>query len=188
MQGGILSAIGRKLANGESFFNQYIEAHEDGDMLLAPTLAGNIKILDVGNKQYYLNDGAFLASSDTIEIKVEMQNIGNALFGGTGGFFVMKTQGQGKLVVNGYGDLFELEITPEKEVTIDNQHVIAWDSSLNYNISLSTNRNSSMLGNLVNSVTSGEGIVTKFRGRGTVLISSRNFKSLAELIVANIKK
>ena len=41
IQGGILGALARRLANGESFFQQHIKATRgDGDCLLAPTLPG----------------------------------------------------------------------------------------------------------------------------------------------------
>jgi uncharacterized protein (AIM24 family) len=69
----------------------------------------------------------------------------------------METSGQGQVVVSGCGTLFELEVEPNKDVIIDNGHVVCWDSRLNYNLSLSTSQNSGFLGNLVNSVTSGEG-------------------------------
>ena len=42
---------------------------------------------------------------------------------------------------------------------------------------MSTRRGSGLLGNLVNSVVSGEGIVLKFSGQGKVIICSRNRNS-----------
>ncbi len=58
MQGGFLSALTRRLANGESFFQQHIRAERgDGDCLLAPMMPGGIEVLDVGKSQYNLNDG-----------------------------------------------------------------------------------------------------------------------------------
>ena len=62
---------------------------------------------------------------------------------------------------------------PGKEVVIDNAHVVAWDSALRYELAVAT-RSGGLLGNLVNSVTSGEGMVLRFAGRGKVLICSRN--------------
>lgn len=39
MKGGFLQSLGRKIANGESFFQQSIEAvHGNGETLLAPDL------------------------------------------------------------------------------------------------------------------------------------------------------
>lgn len=175
MQGGLLSAVARKLANGESFFNQYIEATSGyGETLLSPELPGDLQILDVGgSNQYIINDGAFLAASDSVNLEVKMQGIGSALFGGTGGFLTTKTSGQGKLAISGFGTMMEMHVTPENPMIVDNYHVVAWDQALQYEISLSTNKKG-LLSNLVNSVTSGEGIVTKFRGNGKIYVCSRN--------------
>lgn len=174
MQGGLLSALGRKFANGESFFNQFIEANNgDGETLLSPELPGELQILEVGAKQYYLNDGCFLAAEFGVDLKVKSQGIGQALFGGTGGFFITQTSGQGKLVVSGFGTVFEMPVTPENPIIVDNYHVIAWDKNLQYELSMSTQKGGFMA-NLVNSVTSGEGIVNKFKGNGTVYVCSRN--------------
>ena len=57
---------------------------------------------------------------------------------------------------------------------IDNAHVVAWDSSLHHEISVATQQSNGILGQLVNSVTSGEGMVLKFSGKGKVIICSRN--------------
>lgn len=189
MQGGLLSAIGRKFANGESFFNQHIEATRGpGEVLLAPQMPGDIQILDVSrDSQYLLNDGAFLASETTVDMRVRMQGIGQAFLGGTGGFFVMETSGQGKLAVAGFGSVFALSITRENDVIIDNQHVIAWDSRLRYDISMSTSKSKGFLGNLVNSVVSGEGLVTRFSGEGKVYVSSRNMRNFVQHIGSELR-
>ena len=175
MQGGILSSIARKMVNNESFFTQFIEATSgDGDTLLSPELPGDLQILEcTANHQYILNDGSFLAAESTVELNVKTQKIGQAFFGGTGGFFVTQTAGIGKIAVSGFGTMMELNITKNSPQIIDNYHVVAWDSKLKYELSLSTKK-SGLMGNIVNSFTSGEGIVTKFTGEGKVYICSRN--------------
>jgi uncharacterized protein (AIM24 family) len=88
MSGGILGSLMRRLANGESFFQQHIEASRgDGDCLLSPVLTGAMQVVEVGPRQYLLNDGAFVAAESGVEMKVQMQNIANALFAQSGGFF-----------------------------------------------------------------------------------------------------
>ena len=103
-----------------------------------------------------------------------MQNIGSSLFAGTGGFLIGQTAGEGQLVVNGFGTLFTLDVTADNPVIIDNGHVVAWDSRLHYEISVTTGNSRGLIGNLVNSVTSGEAVVLKFSGNGKVILSSRN--------------
>lgn len=175
MQGGVLQAVMRRFANGESFFQQHITATRgDGDCLLSPKLPGGMEVLDVGSVQYCISDDAYVAASDGVQVVAQSQGIGNALFGGTGGFFIGRSSGTGKLVVSGFGAIFTLDVTPEKSMIIDNGHVVAWDANLRYELSASTNQNRGLLGNLVNSVTSGEGLVLKFSGRGKVIVCSRN--------------
>jgi uncharacterized protein (TIGR00266 family) len=175
MRGGLGSALMRTFANGESFFQQHIEAvRGNGDCLLSPTLPGAMEVVDVGSRQYMISDGAFVAATSGIELKVRTQSLGNALFAQSGGFFITETSGQGQVVVSGFGSMSMLDVAPGKDVIIDNSHVVCWDSALRYEISMTTGQSSGFLGNLVNSQTSGEGVVLRFSGSGKVYVCSRN--------------
>jgi uncharacterized protein (TIGR00266 family) len=176
MRGGLGSALMRTFANGESFFQQHIEATRgDGDCLLSPTLPGAMQIVDCGpGSQYIISDGAFVAATSSVELKVRTQSVGNALFAGSGGFFVTETGGSGQLVVSGFGSMSMLEVEPGKDAIIDNSHVVAWDSTLRYEVSVTTGQSSGFLGNLINSQTSGDGLVLRFSGRGKIYVCSRN--------------
>jgi len=172
--GGIGSAIMRRLANEESFFQQHIEAVRGaGDCLLSPTLPGAMQVIDVGPRQYLLNDGAFVAAAAGVALNVRTQSLGNALFAQSGGFFITETSGTGQVVVSGFGSMSTLDVQPGRDVVIDNAHVVAWDNSLRYEISVTT-QGGGFLSNLVNSQTSGEGVVLRFSGQGKVLVCSRN--------------
>ena len=187
MTGGLGSALMRRFTNGESLFQQHIEAvRGDGDCLLSPALPGGMEVIEVGSTQYLLNDGAFVAATSGTEMKVRTQSLGNALFAQSGGFFVMETAGKGQVVVSGFGSMFSLDVEPGKDLIIDNSHVVCWDNTLHYELSVTTSSTGSglggMLGNLVNSATSGEGIVLRFSGRGKVFVCSRNPASFAKLM------
>lgn len=188
LQGGLMQSLLRRFANDESLFQQHIEAvRGDGDCLLSAALDGDMQILDVGATQYILSDGAFVAAHDSVEVKARLNSsLGGTFFGNTGGFLVMETSGQGQVVVSGCGTLFELEVEPNKEVIIDNGHVVCWDSRLNYNLAVSTSQNSGFLGNLVNSVTSGEGMVLRFSGQGKVVICSRNRNNFLQWLTSEL--
>ena len=97
-----------------------------------------------------------------------------ALFGGTGGLFVMKTQGSGKMLISGYGDIVEIALDGTEDFVVDNQHVLAWTESLSYSIEVA----SGTFG-----FKTGEGLVNKFRGKGKILIQSRNVEALAQSII-----
>lgn len=170
--GGLLSALGRSLTSGESMFITEAEGKSGRSYIgIAPAIPGAIHKLTVGQRQYCLNTGAFLASDNTVSYEMKEQSLANAFFGGTGGLFVMKTEGEGDLLVNAFGALVELEVTSDKSLTIDNEHVIAWDASLDYDIEIA----SGAFG-----FTTGEGLVNTFHGSGKVLIQTRNLHNLAE--------
>ena len=186
MQGGLLSAVTRKLANGESFFTQHLEAGErPGDVLLAPALPGDINVIEVGPRQYCLNDGAFLASEPTVGLTVRFQGLVKGFLGDTGGFFIMESSGHGQLAIAGFGSVFAMDVTPDSPLTVDNAHVLAWDSALTYSYGLPT-RNTGFLSRMVNSVTSGEGLILNFSGQGKVYVCSRNPNALATYIASQI--
>lgn len=186
IRGGVLGALARRFTSGESFFQQTMAAtNGDGDALFSPDMPGDVMVLDCGARQFRLNDGAFLAAETSVEIKIKSQGIGQGLFGGTGGFFIMETAGMGKLAISGFGALFAMDVKPGSDMIVDNTHVIAWDSALNYNISASTVQRGFLSG-LVNSMTSGEGLVNRFSGSGQVIVASRNRVGFASWIAGLI--
>lgn len=184
-RGGVMKSLARKLFNDESFFQQYIEAEKGpGTVLLAPNIPGDIRILEVGERQYMVSDGAFLAATDSVELEVKSQGLGRALLGDSGGFFVMATNGHGQIAVSGFGSVREMEAKEGQALVVDNGHLVAWDASLDYELSLNTSH-SGLFGKLVNSQITGEGIVLKFRGQGKVIVCSRNKGGFLDWIFSN---
>lgn len=175
MQGGVAQALFRRFANGESFFQQHIIAKRgDGDCLLSPTLPGAMEVLDVGVRQYRLSDGVYVAATSKVQVQAKLQGLGAAVFGDTGGLMVGETSGSGQCVISGFGALFTLDVKPGKTMTIDNGHVVAWDSQLSYEAGVGTSEKQGLLAGLINSATSGEGLVLRFSGAGKVIVCSRN--------------
>lgn len=172
---GALKALGRSVTSGESFFVTKAQAIGGiGKITLAPATPGSVKQLILGQEQWYLNTNAFLASDGDVHYSVERQKLSGAIFGGTGGLFIMKTQGTGRMLVSGYGDIVEIELDGTEEFTVDNHHVLAWSENLSYSIQVA----SGTFG-----FKTGEGLVNKFRGTGKILIQSRNIEALAQALI-----
>ncbi|MET3557745.1 uncharacterized protein (TIGR00266 family) [Streptococcus rupicaprae] len=169
--GKLLGAVGRSMVSGESMFiTQAISSSDDGVLALAPSAPGQVIALDLGQKQYRLNDGAFLALDGSAHYTMERQSVGRALFGGQGGFFVMTTEGEGTLLANAFGSIKKIELNQE-EITIDNAHVVAWSKDLDYDIHLENG--------FWQSIGTGEGVVNTFRGTGEVYVQSLNLQTFA---------
>jgi len=178
--GGFVKAIGRSMVSGESFFMTRAKGMRDGAVIaIAPSVPGVIRELQLGAEQYRINDGAFLACDGNVSYEIKTQSLGKAMFGGTGGLFIMETRGNGSMLVNSYGDLQEIRMDGTKSYVVDNTHVVAWSTTLDYGIKVA----SGTFG-----FTTGEGLVNEFRGAGTVLIQTRNIKSLAEVLIPFLSK
>lgn len=172
--GKFLKAVGRSMVSGESMFiTEAISSGDDGLLALAPACPGQVVALEVGAKQYRLNDGAFLALDGSAAYTMERQSVGKALFGGQGGFFVMTTEGQGTLLVNSFGSIKKIELH-NQSMTIDNAHVVAWSKELNYNIHMDNG--------FLQSMGTGEGIVNTFMGTGEIYVQSLNIGTFAEYL------
>lgn len=176
VNGGIFSAIGKAFFGGESFFTSVAKAKSAGRIAVAPKGFGNIKVLNVSSgKQWYINDGAFLACNISVDyISTRQKRVLNSILGGTGGFFILKSKGEGELLVNGFGDLIEIELDGDKAFQIDNGHVVCWEETLDYSLEIA----SGLFG-----FKSGEGLLNTFKGKGKVIIQTRNIQSFVDILV-----
>ena len=172
--GKLVGALGRSVVSGESMFiTQASSNADDGLLALAPSMPGQVIALELGEKQYRLNDGAFLALDGSAQYKMERQSLGRAIFGGQGGLFVMTTEGEGTLLANSFGSIKKIELE-NQEITIDNAHVVAWSSDLDYNIHFENS--------FFQSIGTGEGVVNTFKGTGEVYVQSLNLQQFSKCI------
>ncbi len=178
--GSLGGAIMKKFATGENFFITTATGTENGGLIgVAPGGLGDIFEIKVGPSQWCMNDGVFLASDPGVEITSKSQGLGKALFGGTGGFFIMKTSGEGNMIINAFGSLVELELDGTKDYVVDNGHIVCWEESLTYKME----RASGMFG-----FKTGEGLVCRFSGKGKVVIQTRNILGFAGILAPHIVK
>lgn len=176
VNGGFLSAIGKAFLGGESFFTSVASTKQGGRIAIAPKGFGNIKIINVSKgNHWYINDGSFLACNTSVDYSCTRQKrILNSIFGGTGGFFILKSKGEGELLVSGFGDLVEIDLDGSQPFQIDNGHVVCWEETLDYKMEMA----SGLFG-----FKSGEGLLNSFRGKGKVIIQTRNIQSFVDILV-----
>ena len=176
MEGGLLKALSRKVLTGEHFFFQTLRAVRGaGEVLLAPTVPGEIVILELdGVNEYLVQKDGFLAGAETIGIESKMQSLSRGLLGGEG-FFILKIGGTGPLILNSFGAIHRVDLKPEEEYVVDNAHLVAWSATTSYTIERASS-------GWISSFTSGEGFVCRFRGPGLVLIQTRNPNSFGSWV------
>lgn len=123
-QGGFMKGVGR-MFTGESFFLQNLTASRGaGRVAVAPVSIGNIIEIDLVGKSWLLQKGAFLCSETTVNTSVKAQSFAKGLFSKEG-FFIIRSEGHGKLVVGSFGSIHKIELNNE-EIVIDNGHMVTW--------------------------------------------------------------
>ena len=168
LEGGILSGLARKFLSGESMFFQELAANRgDGEVLIGHAQPGGILDLELdGSYGLMIQKDGFLASTSGVDVNTKVQNLSRGLFSGEG-FFVLNARGQGTVFISSYGVIHPINLDDGDEVIIDNGHLVAWPDYMDYKIEKAAK-------GIISSITSGEGLVCRFRGPGTVLIQTRN--------------
>lgn len=173
MRGGLGAALKRKVFSGESIFQNTFSATAPGQhVILAPAIEGDIREVPLAESQVmYLQRGAYLASSPEVTLDTKWGGF-KGFFGGAG-MFLIKVVGPGTLYYCGYGALREIELTGQ-DFVVDNEHVVGFSEGIEYKVE--------KFGGYKGLFFSGEGLVSRFSGHGTVVLQTRNPSSLASFV------
>lgn len=162
MAGGFITALIRKLLGGESmFYNIFTAPVRKLNLGLAPDLAGDIKKIDLGITPVIIQRGSYLCSEPAISLKTRFGGF-RSLFSREG-LFLLEANGQGVLYINSYGAIMEVDV--DGEYILDTGHMVAFESSLNFEVSKTGGWKSTLL--------SGEGFTMRFKGKGKLWIQTR---------------
>lgn len=169
--GGLLGGLKRMLG-GESFFFSRYTANSDGEVVLAPTLPGNVGFQELtGACGWYCSGGSYMGSGPEIKTEPKWQGM-KGLFSGESMVFVHAT-GIGPLVMDAFGTVTEEEV--DGSFIVDTGHLVAFEDTLEYTISKAG-------GSWFNSWLAGEGFVIRFSGKGKVLVQSHNMKEFGAVL------
>ena len=171
-RGGLLKGLKRKVMGGESFFQTTFTAtQQPGQVLIAPGSPGDIEEMVLAEGQnLMLQSSAFLACTEGVTLDTKWGGA-KGFFSGTG-MFLLKAAGPGIVWFSSFGAVRSIQI--EGEYIVDTGHIVAFQETLNYSIS--------KVGGLKGLLFSGEGLVARFKGTGTLWIQTRNPSSFAAFL------
>jgi uncharacterized protein (TIGR00266 family) len=177
LNGGLLKGLIRKFLGGESLFINTYTNNTQGTLrlTLTQTFPGDVKLLEIkAGEKMYLQSGAFICSEPGVKMGLEWAGF-NSWIGGEG-LFRLSMSGEGKFMIGAYGGLVEKEINGE--LIVDTDHLVAYPKGFKIKTQLS--------GNIISSITSGEGFVMRITGQGKVILQTRSFSGLAKWINRNL--
>jgi uncharacterized protein (TIGR00266 family) len=177
--GGFMKSLKRSLLGGESFFqNVYTAPPEGGNLLVAPSLPGDLKVLTLAEPTL-VQSGAYVASSMGLNLDSKWGG-SKSFFGTGGGLFMLKAEGSGQMIVSSYGAIHELDLAPGETYTIDTGHIVALPETMPFK--------TRSIGGMKTFLFSGEGFVADLTGPGKVLIQTRSQDQFLSWLIPKLPK
>ena len=162
MKGG----FGRVLTGESLFVNEFTAESGPGEIQIAPAAPGDLEHVYLEGQTIFLQNSAYLASGIDVELQTKWQGFMKGFFSGEG-LFLIRCTGNGDLWFNTYGAMIKIEV--DGEYVVDTGHIVAFTEGLDYSVR--------SVGGYKSMFLSGEGLVCRFSGKGTVWIQTRQVNS-----------
>jgi uncharacterized protein (TIGR00266 family) len=157
MRGGF-----KRMLSGEKLFiNEFSADEQSGDIGIAPGVPGDLVHVYLEQETIYLQNSSYLASSPDLDVSAEFQGF-KGFFSGEK-LFMVRCTGSGDLWFNTFGAMIEIDVTDN--YVVDTGHIVGFTEGLSYDVQ--------GVAGLKSVFFSGEGLVCRFSGRGTVWIQTR---------------
>ncbi|KAK3953924.1 tryptophan RNA-binding attenuator protein-like domain-containing protein [Pseudoneurospora amorphoporcata] len=151
-----------------------------GELLLGPAMLGDITSLRLdGSQTWSVSHDGYLASTQHVTKDYKRQGLGKAMFSGEG-LWVYKISGTGLLWLTSFGAIIRKDLADGEKYIVDNGHLVAWNTKYVLERVAS--------GSMLSSFASGEGLVCKFTGPGTVFIQTRNATAFSAFMTGQTPK
>ena len=170
-KGGLGKTLGRALGGESMIINTFTADNGPGEVTFAAGATGDAARYTLTGNSLMLQRGAFMLHSEGVEVSGKWQGA-KGFFNGEG-LVLLKASGDGEIFFNSYGAILSVDVT--EEYIVDTGYVVAFEDTLNYNISVLPGlRGGSKLKTLF---FGGEGLVCRFSGQGKVWIQTRHVQS-----------
>ncbi len=176
-EGGLLGGL-KRAVSGESFFqNTFTAPPQGGEVTFAPSLPGDMKVIQMGGTgEFLLQSGAYIASE--LGITTDTKWGGSKGFFGSGSLILIKVGGQGQLLIGCYGSMEERVLAPGQKYNVDTGHIVGFDASIQFQVK--------KVGNWKSTIFSGEGLICQLTGPGRVLMQTRSEEAFLSWLIPQI--
>ncbi|MCD6106489.1 MAG: TIGR00266 family protein [Thermoplasmata archaeon] len=180
MVGGLGKAIGRFFARESAFMQVFEPVGGPGIVAFSGAFPGQIVPLEVRpGKEYILQKTAFLAATEGVELSVAFQQKLGAVFFGGEGLILEKVHGNGIAWIYTFGNVIKYDLKPGQELKVDAGSAVAWESTVDYDITRVKGLKTIIFG--------GEGLfLTSLRGPGTVYLQSMELPAFIHQIAKRL--
>lgn len=176
--GSLISALLKKFFGQESLLVNTYKNKSDRELhiVLSRSVIGDIEAYTLQNNEICLQPGAYIAHTPGVDMGVAFAGFASWIAGE--GLFKLKLKGRGTVFFGAYGGLTKKKISGE--YIVDSGHLVAYEPNIRMGIRLA--------GGILSSITSGEGLVNKLKGNGTIYLQSRSINSLVRFLNPKVPK
>ncbi|MDO9545277.1 MAG: TIGR00266 family protein [Pelolinea sp.] len=179
MKGGLLKSLARSVLGGESFFiNTYTASSGNGELMLSPTLPGDVFTMEMTGETYMVQSGSFLASG--VGVTTDTKWGGARTFFGGEGLIMLRCAGSGTLILSSYGAIHELDLQKGESYPVDTGHLVAFSEDMGFKVRA--------IGGLKSTIFGGEGLVVDLTGPGKVLMQTRSVGAFLDWLLPKLPK
>lgn len=172
LEGGILKSIKRAVGGGASFMVRFKAHGSPGIVGIGSSIPGKIVEIDVGESQWIIQKSAYLGSESTVEMDTVYQKKFPSSVFGDDGLVLQKVSGKGMMFLSSCGDFYSMDLKQGQQYKVSTPRAMAWERSVNYEISSIGSVKATMFGS--------EGLlVTTLTGPGRIIIQSMSPGELA---------
>ena len=176
-RGGLAKSLGRMFTGESIFMANYTAETEGAKIAFGSTVPGCVVPLDISQGEMIVQKGAFLCAQQTVDLKATFtKKFSAGLFGGEG-FILQRLFGSGLAFLEIDGDKVERVLAPGEVLKVDTGNVVAFDTSVSYDIETVKGLGNIFLG--------GEGLfLTKLTGPGRIILQTQNFNDFAGRVIS----
>lgn len=176
-EGGLLGGL-KRAVTGESFFqNTFSAPAQGGEVTFAPSLPGDMKVIQMGGSgDFLLQSGAYIASE--LNLTMDTKWGGAKGFFGSGSLLLIKVSGQGQLLIGCYGSMEERVLAPGQKYNVDTGHIVGFDASVSFQVK--------RVGGWKSTIFSGEGLICELTGPGRVLMQTRSEEAFLGWLIPHL--
>ena len=180
-RGGLAKSIGRMFAGESIFMANYTADQDNVRIAFGSTVPGTVVPVDVSREELICQKGAFLCAEQSVSLDITFtKRLTAGLFGGEG-FILQKLSGHGMAFLEIDGDMVEYELGAGEVLKVDTGNVVAFSSTVQYEIETVKGLGNILLG--------GEGLfLTRLTGPGHIILQTQNFNDFAGKIIAKMPK
>jgi uncharacterized protein (TIGR00266 family) len=179
---GLWGALGRALAGGGLFMNEYQSTGGQAMVAFAAKVPGTIMEVPIApGRNYMVHRHGFLCGTQGVEISIGFQrSLGAGLFGGEG-LILQKLGGNATAWVELGGEIVSYDLKPGESLVVHPGHIGMFEDTVNFDISL--------IPGLKNAIFGGDGLfVARLTGPGKIWLQTLTMPNLAHALTPYIAK